>query len=155
AFLKSMNAEPRTVALLAERLADYYLGIDNEMAARQHLAVALRFEQDEERERVLMALLELDAETSIPYPLRGGHPLPQYTAPDELAAKAKKAQRLYVHACFSEPADLLDQVAIQETQSAELFHTIGLMRAWDGDETRAASALHQAARLYNDFDRAV
>lgn len=155
AFLKSMSAEPRMVALLAGKLVDYYLETGHDMAARQHMAVVLRLESEEDRQRTLMAMLELDADTSVPYPLRGGHPLPHYQAPEAHQAQAKKAQRLYVHGCFSEAADLLDQVAADDSQSPELWHTIGLMRAWDGDEARAAAALHTAARLYSDYERAV
>jgi tetratricopeptide (TPR) repeat protein len=155
AFLKSMAAEPRIVAILAGRLVDYYLTTGAEMAARQHMAVVLRLENEEERQRTLIAMVEMDSDTNTPYPFRGAHPLPHYQPAGELLAQVKKAQRLYIHACFSEAADLLDQVAQKDPESPELWHTIGLMRAWDGDEARAAAALHQAARLYQDFDRAV
>ena len=50
---------------------------------------------------------------------------------------------------------VLQQVADHDTGSPELWHTIGLMRAWDGDEAAAAVALHEAARHYADFDKAV
>lgn len=155
AFLKSIAAEPRIVAILAGKLVDYFMSAGQDMAARQHMAVVLRLEQEEERQRTLMAMLELDADTSIPYPLRGAHPLPQYQPTEEQAAQFKKAQRLYVHACFSEAADLLDQIAQQDTDSAQLWHMIGLMRAWDGDEQRAAAALHRAAELYSQPGQAV
>lgn len=155
AFLKSMTAEPRVVAVLASRLVDYFLANGKDMAARQHMAVVLRLESEQERQQTLLAMLEFDSDTSVPYPLRGAHPLPQYNPSEELAPQVKKAQRLYVHACFSEAADLLDQIVQRDPQSAELYHTIGLMRAWDGDIPRAATALHQAAKLYQDFEKAV
>ena len=155
AFLKSMNAEPQIVAILAGKLVSHYLEIGQDMAARQHMAIVLRLGNDEERQRTLMAMLELDSDSSVPYPLRGGHPLPNYDPPEEVQTVFKKAQRLYVHGCFAEAADLLDSITEKDAQAPELWHTIGLMRAWDGDETRAAEALHQAAKLYDDFDRAV
>lgn len=155
AFLKSIAAEPRIVAILAGKLVNHFISVNQDMAARQHMAVVLRLEREEERQRVLMAMLEMDADTSIPYPLRGAQPLPQYQPPEGLAPQFKKAQRLLVHACFSEAADLLDQVAQQDSESPQLWHMIGLMRAWDGDEARAATALHRAAKLYPDFDQAV
>lgn len=155
AFLKSMAAEPQLVAILAGKLVSYYLEAGQDMAARQHMAIVLRLGSEEDRQRTLMAMLELDADSSVPYPLRGGHPLPIYEPIPELESKLKKAQRLYIHGCFSEAADILDQMAEQDSASAELWHTIGLMRAWDADEVRAASALHQAAELYHDFDKAV
>ncbi len=155
AFLKSMSAEPRLVAILAGKLVDHFLSTGKDMAARQHMAVVLRLEGEKERQQTLLAMLEFDSDTSIPYPLRGAQPLPQYLPSEAAAATVKKSHRLYIHACFSEAADLLDQVAAQEPDSAELYHTIGLMRAWDGDETRAAIALHRAAELYQDEEKAV
>jgi len=155
AFLKSMTAEPYVVSVLAGKLVDHFLVTGKEMAARQHMAVLLRLESEQQRQKTLMVMLEFDSDTSVPYPLRGAHPLPQYSPGDAVAAQVKKAQRLYFHACFSEAADLLDQVSEQEPHSAELWHTIGLMRAWDGDEVRAAAALHRAAELYQVQERAI
>jgi len=155
AFLKSMAAEPRIVSILTSRLVDHFLATGHSMAARQHMAVVLRLENENERQQTLMAMLEFDSSTWVPYPIRGAHPLPAYVPGEAVAAQFKKAQRLFVHACFSEAADLLEQVADQEPNSAELFHTIGLMRAWDGDELRAAAAMHRAAQLYPDRDRAI
>lgn len=155
AFLKSMSSEPQLVAILAGKLVSYFLESGHDMAARQHMAIVLRLGTEEDRQRTLMAMLELDADTSVPYPLRGGHPLPNYQPVQELESQLKKAQRLYIHGCFAEAADLLDKLVEQDPASAELWHTIGLMRAWDADEQRAASALHKAAGLYNDYDRSV
>lgn len=155
AFLKSMAAEPQLVAILAGRLVSEYLKNDCMMAARQHMAMVLRLGADSERQATFRAMIEFDADAEIPYPLRGGHPLPNYQPQGELEAQLKKAQRLYVHGCFSEAADLLEQMTGQDAESAELWHMLGLMRAWDGDESRAAVALHHGAKLYQDFDQAV
>ncbi len=153
AFLKSMTAEPRVAAVLAGKLVDHFLNSGKEMAARQHMAVVLRLESEKQRQQTLVVMLEFDSDASIPYPLRGAHPLPQYSPSESTAAQFKKAQRLYLHACFAEAADILDQLVEQDPNSAELHHTIGLMRAWDGDEARAAVALHRAAELYQDKDQ--
>ncbi len=155
AFIKSMAAEPHLVSLLASKLVSNYLEQGLDMAARQHMAIVMRLGNEEERQRTLMAMLELDSDTSVPYPLRGPHPLPRYTPNDELLAQFKKSQRLYVNGCFSESADILDKLTESDPNSPELWHTIGLMRAWDGDEEAAAKALHTAARLYNDFETTV
>ncbi|MDB4731400.1 hypothetical protein OAF74_01045 [bacterium] len=155
AFLKSMASEPQLVAILAGKLVSNYLEEGQDMAARQHMAIVLRLGSEEDRQRTLMAMLELDADTSVPYPLRGGHPLPTYEPAEGLESKLKKAQRLYIHGCFSEAADILDTMAEDDPASPQLWHTIGLMRVWDADEVRAAKALHTAAGLYDDFDKAV
>ena len=44
----------------------------------------------------------------------------------------------------SESADLLDKMTEADDKSPELFHIIGLMRAWDGNEAAAAEALAPA-----------
>lgn len=155
AFLKSMSAEPQLVAILAGKLVSNFLEEGHDMAARQHMAIVLRLGSEEDRQRTLMAMLELDADTSVPYPLRGGHPLPNYEPAEGLESKLKKAQRLYIHGCFAEAADILDEMVEEDPTSAELYHTIGLMRVWDADEVRAAKALHTAAGLYDNFDKAV
>ncbi len=155
AFLKSMASEPQIVAILAGKLVSHFLEEGHDMAARQHMAIVLRLGSEEDRQRTLMAMLELDADTGVPYPLRGGHPLPNYEADAELQSQLKKAQRLYIHGCFSEAADLWDKMAEQDPATPELWHTIGLLRAWDGDEASAASALHKAAGLYKDDDKAI
>ena len=155
AFLKSMTTEPRLCGLLAEKLTAYYYEEEQIVAARQHLAVTLRCQNEEDREQTLNAMIDLDSDRRVPYPLRGGHPLPQYEAPDDSSDQYRKAQRLYKHACFSEAADQLEQIAAKDSQSAELWHLLGLMRAFDGDEKRAAEALHRSAELQSDFDKAV
>ncbi len=155
AFLKSMAEEQQLVAILAGKLVSHFLEAGHDMAARQHMAIVLRLGSEEDRQRTLMAMLELDADTSVPYPLRGGHPLPTYEAPESQESQQKKAQRLYIHGCFSEAADLLGKIAEEDPASPQLWHTIGLMRAWDGDEENAAIALHKAAGLYEDYDQAV
>jgi tetratricopeptide (TPR) repeat protein len=155
AFLKSMSGEPQLCAILAGKLAAHHFEQGHEMAARQHMAMVVRLGSDQERQQTLMAMLELDSDEGIPYPLRGGHPLPRYEPPEELQAEFKKAQRLYVHGCFSEAADLFEKLTERDAENSQLWHTLGLMRAWDGDEARAAQALHRAAELYDEFDTAV
>lgn len=155
AFLKSMAAEPQLVAILAGKLVAHYLEEGFDMAARQHMAIVLRLGSDQDRQRTLMAMLELDSDTSVPYPLRGGQPLPEYEPAEGLESKLKKAQRLYIHGCFAESANILKEMVEDDPASAPLWHTLGLMRVWDADEQKAAKALHTAAGLYDDFDKAV
>lgn len=149
AFIKSMHAEPQLVAILASRLASEFLYTGHEMAARQHLAMVMRLGPEEERQRTLMTMLELDSDTDVPYPLRGAHALPQYEPSEENAAQFKKARRLYINGCFSEASDVLTKLVETDNESAVLWHMIGLMRAWDGNEATAAAAFHEAAKLYS------
>lgn len=155
AFLKSSGSEPRLTAMLAGRLAAAMVDAGQEMAARQHMALVLRWGGEEDRQRTLMAMLELDSDTDIPFPLRGPHPLPPYEAPEALQPTIRKVHRLASIGCFSEAADILGKSSEEDAESAELFHTIGLLYAWDGNVEAASEALHKAAKLYADFDTAV
>ncbi|MCA9080356.1 MAG: hypothetical protein KDA58_07345, partial [Planctomycetaceae bacterium] len=155
AFLKSTQSEPALVALLAGRIAAYHLEEGNFMAARQHMAMVLRLGSDQERQQTLMAMLEVDADASIPYPLRGAHPLPKYTPVEGIVPDFKKAMKLAALGCFEEAADALEAVSSHDADSPQMWHTLGLLRAWDGDGQRACAALHKAAALYADQQAAV
>ncbi len=155
AFLKGTATEPTLVSLLAGRIAAYHLDEGNFMAARQHMAMVLRLGSEQERQQTLMAMLEIDADASIPYPLRGVQPLPKYTPVEAGMPIYRRAMKLAALGCYEEAGDSLDKVAELDAEMPEAWHTLGLMRAWDGDAKRAAVALRHAARLYTDFDAAV
>lgn len=155
AFLKASSHEPHIAGMLAGTVAAYHIEQGNEMAARQHMALVMRYGGEQERQRTLMAMLEMDADSAVPYPLRGGHPLPDFEPAANIQPSYKKAMKIASVGCFEEAADLLVQTMQEHGESAELQHAVGLLRAWDGDEQRGAEALHKAAKLYVDFDRAV
>ena len=157
AFLKGTASEPALVGLLAGRIAAYHLEEANFMAARQHMAMVLRLGSEQERQQTLMAMLEVDADASIPYPLRGIHPLPSYTPVEAAMPIYRKGMKLAALGCFEEGADALDQAAELDANMPEAWHVLGLMRAWDGDAKRAAVAFRKAAERYQDkdFDAAV
>ncbi|MBS0203252.1 MAG: hypothetical protein JSS49_10165 [Planctomycetes bacterium] len=125
------------------------------MAAREHLALALRLSPEDRRQELFVQLLEFDGDPGVPYPLRGSHALPAVAGDEDQQKEIRKAQKYAAVGCWNTAADLF--VALTKTlgETAELWHSIGLCRAWDGDETQAAEALHRAAQLYGDFPAAV
>lgn len=155
AFLKSTASEPNLVGLLAGRIAAYHLDEGHIIAARQHMALVLRLGSEQERQQSLMAMLEVDADVSIPYPLRGLQPVPKYTPVETAMPKYRQAMKLATLGCFEEAADALEQVAQLDADAPEAWHTLGLMRAFDGDHARAVAALRQAGQKYQDFETAV
>jgi tetratricopeptide (TPR) repeat protein len=155
AFRRGFTAHPEIVASLAANVAAHLLSDGRYLAARQHMALALRLSDKEQRRRAFLAMVETDGDPSIPYPLRGPHLAPPFEASESNRAQVQKAHRLSLVGCWQEAAELLDEVARTNPESAPLWHTIGLFRAWDGDESAAATALHRAARLYVDFETAV
>lgn len=157
AFRFSIAAEPVIVAGLAQYLAEYHWQLEQFMAARQHMVMALQLGNENQRQEVLKLLMEFDADPSVPFVFRGGQTLPEYTAPEAAAEKVNKAQRLASVGCWGEAAVQLTEVAEQiDTGSIELWKLIGLFRAWDGDEAAASVALHKSAELNTaNFDAAV
>jgi tetratricopeptide (TPR) repeat protein len=150
AFQKSAKKLPALVGDLAASLAETHASRRNMMAAREHLALALRLAPEDKRQQIFVELLELDGADEIPYPLRGSHQLPTITGSDDLQKEVRKGQKYAAIGCWSVAADVFLSLANAAPERAELWHAIGLCRAWDGDEKSAAEALHRAARYYND-----
>ncbi len=151
AFRRSVTDEPGLVATLAGTVGAWHLAEAQYLAARQHMALALRFGDEQHKRRAFLALVEIDGDAAIPSPLRGVHHLLEYAGPESACDQVQKAFRLSAVGCWQEAADLLQQVSAQDPDNPALWQNIGLLRAWDGDETAAAQALHRAARLTQDF----
>lgn len=145
---------PEFVASLATDVGLTSLRQGHLLSARQHLALALRWNDPEQRKTTFRAIYDLDGNQSIPFVFRGPQPLPAWTPPAELQEALVRAQQLSSIGCWHEAAEHLSGTA-GESAPAELYHTIGLYRAWDGAHAAAAAALHQAAAAYADFETAV
>ncbi len=155
AFQRSAKKLPALVGDLAGSLAATHAASGHIMAAREHLALALRLAPEERRQQLFVQLLELDGADEIPYPLRGSHQLPAITGSDELQKEIRKGQKYAAVGCWSIAADVFAALANADPEHAELWHVTGLCRAWDGDEKNAAESLHRAARHYRDVGVAV
>lgn len=149
AFKRCIAESPRIVGALLEALGEHHYMQGSLLAARAHLILAMRLSTTEEdRERVIRSVMRFDADPAIPFPLRGGHHIPDYEPSAANREAFDKARHLSLLACWEEAADLLEQFVEQDPNSASLQHMLGLFRAYDGDEESAAEALHAAARLY-------
>ena len=155
AFQRSAKKLPALVGDLASTLAASHASRNHLMAAREHLALALRLAPEERRQQLFVQLLELDGADEITYPQRGSHQLPNITGSDELQKEVRKGQKYAAVGCWSIAADVFTALANATPDRAELWHSAGLCRAWDGDEKNAAEALHRAARHYADMGIAV
>ena len=100
-------------------------------------------------------MLELDGADEIPYPMRGSHLLPAITGTDEVQKEVRKGQKYAAVGCWSIAADVFSALAKAEPERAEIWHSVGLCRVWDGDEKAGAESLHRAARYYPDLGIAV
>ncbi|MBL8850827.1 MAG: hypothetical protein JNG89_14190 [Planctomycetaceae bacterium] len=125
------------------------------LSARQHLALALRWSDAEQRKAAFSMVYEFDGNQSVPYPFRGSQPMPAWSPPAPLSDALARALQLGSIGCWHEAAEHLTTVAAAAEQPAEFWHTVGLYRAWDGADDLAATALHKAAAGYADFETAV
>ncbi len=157
AFRFSIAAEPVIVAGLAQFLAEYHMNREEFMATRQHVVMALQLANDNQQTELLQWLSEIDMDASIPPSFRGGHEIPEYVAPEAVADKVKRAERLASVGCWGDAATTLSEVAENDDpRSAALWQLIGLFRAWDGDEASASVAFRKASELTTDnFEAAV
>ena len=155
AFQRSAKKLPGLVGDLASSLAATHASRNQLMAAREHLALALRLAPEERRQQLFVQLLELDGADEISYPLRGSHQLPTIAGSDEVQKEARKGHKYAAVGCWSIAADVFTTLADASPDRPELWHAAGLCRAWDGDEKTAAEALHRAARHYEDIGIAV
>ncbi len=149
-FQRSLKRFPSMVAGLAGAMAAVFQSRGRMLAAREHLALAMRFSPDRERQEIFVRLLEFDNDVQVPYLLRSVHALPSITISDEVNQEAKKAHRYASVGCWSVAGDLFEKLATTNADQPTLWHSVGLCRAWDGEESAAATALHRAASLYTD-----
>lgn len=155
AFQRGAKKFPSMVSGLAATMASVLFQRQRLMSAREHLSLALRLAPEDRRQELFIQLLEFDGDTAIPYPIRGSHSLPSVHGTDEQQKEVKKAQKYAAVGCWNTAADLFQALTRTITDSPELWHSVGLCRAWDGDEVAAADALHRASQLYSDVGTAV
>lgn len=155
AFQRCGASFPDLVSGIAGNVADWMFALGRYLAARQHLALCMRFSSEKNRQDVFVRLLQFDGDHQIPYPLRSVHHLAEYVGEGDLKKEAAKGAALSSVGCWGPAARLFARVAEQDTEDAALLQNVGLCRAWDGDEVNAAEALHRAASLYREFEAAV
>jgi tetratricopeptide (TPR) repeat protein len=155
AFQRSAHAYPDVVGGLAMGIANSMAAEGKFLAARAHLALAIRLVPESEREQVFVRLLEFDGDRGISYPERSVHTLAPYSGDDANQQDADRARRLAEIGCWGASAQYYAQLSQKEPQNAAVWQNLGLCRAWNGDEAGAAEALHRAATLQSDFGTAV
>jgi len=155
AFQRCTRHFPALTADLAMGIAGSMLGKGKYLATRAHLALALRMAPDDNKSDIFSRLLDFDGNRDIPFPLRSVHELADYTPADDRKEEAHKAFVLSNIGCWRPAARIFKRLAEDDSENPDLWYNIGLCRAWDGDETAAAEALHTAARRQDDFETAV
>ena len=155
AFTKSVKTLPEMVGSLANGLAMLLLEEDRFMAARQHLAFAMKYVRDEDRQEIFMQMLNLDGDATVPYPLRGAHHLKPLQFDVEAEAIFKKALGLSAFGCWHEAAAVAQPLLETHATNADLWYNVGLFHAWDGNHASAASCFHRAGEVSEDREFAI
>jgi tetratricopeptide (TPR) repeat protein len=155
AFQVCAQSSPDIVASLASQIAEDVLQ-SNSMAAREHLALALRLTRDpQERQTLFQRLMQIDGAQEIPYPMRGAHQLEPVESTEETEKDLKTALRLTMMGCWEIAAKLYARAAEQLGDNWAVWKNIALCRVWDTDHDGAAEAFHKAAELAPNFDDGV
>lgn len=156
AFQMCAQTSPDIVASLAAQIADEVYRYSS-MAAREHLALALRLTRDnDECELLIRELMRIDGSAEVPYPMRGSHTLePVRDVPEDSQKDLRNAVRLSMLGCWEIAAKLFHKLTEAMPDDWALWKNIGLCRAWDADHSGAADALHVAAEKASEYEQAV
>ena len=159
AFRKAAPFYPDLVSGVAVGAAGELFNRRRYPAAREHLAVGLRFAAQDRKQDLFVRLMEFDGNNEIPYPLRSVHPLHEVTASgkdgdEEFVAAAQKARRIAESGCFGAAADKYAKLAEQRPNDPGLRSNVALCRMWDGSHKAAAAAFRLAAGSEKDFETA-
>ncbi len=126
---------------------------NQELSARQHLALAMRFAPDESRQDLFMKMLEIEGESSVPFPLRGVHVLDAFSPNGaEEEGEYRKAMQLSQFGFFEEALVGIEKLLESHPESASLWQNKALLSAWDARETIPAEAFRAAAQRYQGSD---
>lgn len=155
AFAKGVKLYPEMIGSLAAGIASSLFEEGKYLAARQHLAFAMRFVRDEDRQQVFLRLLESDGEKSVPYPLRGVHNLKQVSFEGDEDKLFRKAVGLSAIGCWHEAAMICSSLLERHPDLGELWYNVGLFHAWDGNHAEASATLHKAATKVADRELAI
>ncbi len=154
AFQKCITSHPDVVNGLAIGIAALMHARRCFMAARQHLAFAMRVATEQEQQDIFLRLLELDSNGEVPFPFRGVHELATIEGTEEITAEALKAEQYSAFGCWDSAARLYVKLAESAPENARIVQNAALCHAWDGNEDAAAEAYHRAAELHTDASAA-
>ena len=143
-----------TVAFLASRIALEMYQQRNFLSSREHLSLAIRMSTGESQRKLIMQLLDMEGDSSIPGLFRSAYPLAAITCSDEAAQQDARARKLSVLGCWEPASIIYNRLADSYPGDGNVWYNLGLCQLWDGRLSEGASSLHHAATLIADFDTA-
>lgn len=145
---------PWGIAYLASMIAANMAKAGCLMSAREHLAFAVRMSTGERQKNLVLQLVSFESESSLPFLFRSAYQLLPITCSDEAAHQDIRARKLSVLGCWEPATILYNRLADSHPTEGAIWYNMGLCQAWDGRIAAAASSLHHAAGLLQDFDQA-
>ncbi len=158
AYLHGGSIAAGVTSNIAMYLATMHMFARQFLAAREHLALAMRLAPENKRQEIFVKLLQFDGDRRVPYPFRSVHPLVDCTLGGEFEKAYRRARRFCETGCWAEAHRSFVSLAEQHNEpavAAPLWHNAGYTLAWDGREKEAADALHKAGKLYQDRSLAI
>lgn len=153
AFEFAADAQPYLVSHLATILAQLMSSKGHYFAAGQNLALAVRF--DPENEEAGKHYVEFIREGQISYPVRDGYALVRMSDDDPLKPQFDQARKLAERGRFSDAAKAFGMVARQAPKRSGLWWNIAICHAAAAEDPLAVEALKAAAANDPDFETAV
>ncbi len=137
---------------LARTLATMLAMQGHVLAAREHFALAVAF--DSENEEAVEDFLEFQGDASIPGPLRSHYTLSPFAGDENLRAAYQQAAELAAVGCFSDAAKAFGQIARQAPTQGWVWWNIALCHAWAAEDPLAVEAFKAAATNQTDAETA-
>ena len=149
------RSQPAGISFLASVIAAEMGRAGCLMAAREHLSLAVRTATGERQRNLVLQLVRLESESSLPFLFRSAYPLLPVNCSEEAAQQDVRARKLSILGCWEPAAILYNRLADAYPTEGAIWYNLGLCQSWDGRLSESAGSLRHAATLLTDFDQAV
>jgi hypothetical protein len=153
AFEFAAKLQPYLVSHLAMILAQLMASKGHYFGAGQNLALAVRF--DPENEEAGKHYVEFIRDTQMSYPIRDGYALTRIGDDDPLKPQFDQARQLAERGRFSDAAKAFGMLARQAPKRSGLWWNIAVCHAAAAEDPLAVEALKAAAANEPDFETGV
>lgn len=154
-FQLCTRSNPEMLSWLASRIASQMLNAGHVLSAREHLAFAVRTATGELQQRLLMQMLQLEGNNSIPLLFRSPYQLRPIEGEAAVMDQEQRARTLSLLGCWEPASIIYNRLADSLPTSGEVWYNLGLCQLWDARSTEGAKSLHHAATLLQDRRLAV
>ena len=154
-FQLCARSNPEMLSWLASRIASQMLSSGHVLSAREHLAFAVRTASGELQQRLLMQMLQLEGNNSIPLLFRSPYQLRPIAGEAAVAEQEQRARKLSLLGCWEPASIIYNRLADSCPTSGEVWYNLGLCQLWDARSSEGAKSLHHAATLLQDRRLAV